>query len=1205
MSTGPDNCVEVATALLRDIEEGDSARAAGPEADRLVEELGGFLAAHEGRDAPGSDGAEDGRVLTARALLARILWHRSMTAQAVDYFIPLFFRPSHSDAIPAELLQEVADHAEIHAHLALQATQYAVGMRRRGQRLDRADFDELVERWRMIVAAPVGPRTNEASRVSNLGAALSIRFAAFQDIADLDAAIDAGRKGITRTGSGDKALAMRLQSVGGALFTRFRTLREPDDLDAAVSTLRAALDASMYEPEEHSAMAMDLAVMLNGRFQAARSRGDLDESVTLARLAVNGTPEGHPLRVVFLGNFGNLLRLRFDEFGAVEDLDEAIAAGRTAVDETDEDDPVLSMRLLGLSGSLYIRFGRYGAVADLDEAIAAARRGVGASDDDGWGHELLLSHLGLTLHARFTRFGATSDLKEAAVALIRAVLATPEDEHLHLAGNNSNLSIALFALYKNAKALAAVEEMPGDELETQALAHLDRAIEAARAAVAVAGTPDAAYLAGLGVGLQTRYDESGAMADLEEATACLHHAVKITPEGHPDRPGHLSNLAMAVQSRYEGLGEPTDLDEAIELVRAALQCAPRDRPGRISYLTNLADLLRIRYERSGSPADAREAVAHYAKAVGTREAPPSVRVTAGRSAAAHFGTAFPLDVARMLDTAVELLPKLAARHLERSDQQYALGGLAAGLASDAAALTLERTDLSASERAERALRLLEAGRGVLLSQALDTRSDLTDLRRVRPDLAERYVDLREILDSPDSPYRPRAAAEEASARASFDGLEAMTDIERDSVLGAPGPRDPQADRRAAATAFDAVLEEIRGLPGLSGFARLADLRELTAQAAAGPLIAVNVSRYRCDALLLSPEGVRAVPLRRLENAALLDRADAFQRALLAVGQKITDSNQAEKTLGEVLVWLWDSVAEPVLDTLGFTGPPAPGAPEPRVWWMAGGLLSLLPLHAAGHHGKESGGRAVIDRVVSSYTPTVRALQYARERAGLGAESRPSGPVSSLIVSMPTTPGRPGAELRSSRLEAAELEARLPAPQVLMEPDPDDTAPDDARTPTAAAVLDRLDTCTIAHFSCHGKHYPQNPSGSMLFLHDHATEPLTVAALMRVRLDHVQLAYLSACHTANQGRQLLDESVHLASAFQLVGFPQVIATLWKALDRPSQRLAVAFYDLLAEGRADGSPDTDRAAHALHSVVRKLREKRFDMPSHWAAYLHAGA
>ena len=71
-----------------------------------------------------------------------------------------------------------------------------------------------------------------------------------------------------------------------------------------------------------------------------------------------------------------------------------------------------------------------------------------------------------------------------------------------------------------------------------------------------------------------------------------------------------------------------------------------------------------------------------------------------------------------------------------------------------------------------------------------------------------------------------------------------------------------------------------------------------------------------------------------------------------------------------------------MDELGFADTPE-GDPVawPRLWWCPTGPLTLLPLHAAGHHAEAVGGesppRTVLDRVVSSYTPTLRALLEAR------------------------------------------------------------------------------------------------------------------------------------------------------------------------------------------------------------------------------------
>ena len=241
----------------------------------------------------------------------------------------------------------------------------------------------------------------------------------------------------------------------------------------------------------------------------------------------------------------------------------------------------------------------------------------------------------------------------------------------------------------------------------------------------------------------------------------------------------------------------------------------------------------------------------------------------------------------------------------------------------------------------------------------------------------------------------------------------------------------------------------------------------------------------------------------------------------------------------------------------------------------------------------------MDRVISSYAPTVRALRYAREHAAPG---RPAS--CGLIVAMPTTPGVEG-RLHHVLEEARRLRTRLPSSMVLTEHDHAGSLavpPEDA--PTRANVISRLPSCDIAHFACHGATDLANPSNSLLLLHDHGTDPLTVASLAPVRLDRAQLAYLSACRTAfTNTPELIDEAIHLTSACLLAGFPHVIGTLWEINDALAVEVADTFYS--SPSTANGTIDTSQAAHALHHAIRALRHKHPARPFLWAAYLHAGA
>ena len=114
----------------------------------------------------------------------------------------------------------------------------------------------------------------------------------------------------------------------------------------------------------------------------------------------------------------------------------------------------------------------------------------------------------------------------------------------------------------------------------------------------------------------------------------------------------------------------------------------------------------------------------------------------------------------------------------------------------------------------------------------------------------------------------------------------------------------------------------------------------------------------------------------------------------------------------------------------------------------------------------------------------------------------------------------------------------------------------------------------------------------------------VASLALVDLGRAELAYLSACDTALiSTSELIDEAIHLTTAFQLAGFPHVIGTLWEINDQLSVTIADTFYATLRTSQ--GSVDTSQAARALHHVVRSVRDELPHTPSLWAAYIHAGS
>ena len=236
-----------------------------------------------------------------------------------------------------------------------------------------------------------------------------------------------------------------------------------------------------------------------------------------------------------------------------------------------------------------------------------------------------------------------------------------------------------------------------------------------------------------------------------------------------------------------------------------------------------------------------------------------------------------------------------------------------------------------------------------------------------------------------------------------------------------------------------------------------------------------------------------------------------------------------------------------------------------------------------------------------HAPTVRALHNAHSQSRAAWRERPAR---SLVVAMPVTPD--AGALPGAAEAARQLHASLPGATVLM-PSPYPDGIDAAMVsgePSRAEVLDRLDDCEIAHFMCHGVTDPVDPSRSRLLLSTHQhSDPLTVTELAPVRLDAARLAYLSACSTArNEVTELADESIHLASAFQLAGFPHVIAALWEVDADVAGAVASEFYNRISADR--GFPDVNHAATVLHGITRDLRRDDPESPFAWAGYLHVG-
>ena len=197
---------------------------------------------------------------------------------------------------------------------------------------------------------------------------------------------------------------------------------------------------------------------------------------------------------------------------------------------------------------------------------------------------------------------------------------------------------------------------------------------------------------------------------------------------------------------------------------------------------------------------------------------------------------------------------------------------------------------------------------------------------------------------------------------------------------------------------------------------------------------INVSVYRCDALLIKQDQVRSLALPHLNNKEIKEKAQS-----------------GDLGSSRILEWLWDIVANPILDALGFTGPPSDHS-WPHIWWIPTGTLSKFPLHAAGYH-HEGSTRTVLDRVISSYSSSVRAIIRGRLQRTL--ESTKSAYSQALLVAMQDTPN---AQTLPSATKEVAIVHSLCKSMALRPVEPGRYKQD---------VVSHLPNCKIFHFAGHG------------------------------------------------------------------------------------------------------------------------------------------
>ncbi|KAG8707225.1 hypothetical protein FRC08_000630 [Ceratobasidium sp. 394] len=486
------------------------------------------------------------------------------------------------------------------------------------------------------------------------------------------------------------------------------------------------------------------------------------------------------------------------------------------------------------------------------------------------------------------------------------------------------------------------------------------------------------------------------------------------------------------------------------------------------------------------------------------------------------------------------------------DRQYESVASIKNIATDAATIAIEH------QKYELALEWLEEGRAVVWNQLLQLRTPLDQLTTANPSLAQELGKVFQALD-----------------------LSTPSDSSPESLLDFSAVEEPAQRRRRLAEKRDDLVAQARSLSGLRDFLCPKSASSLAAAARIGPVVMVIAEHRGCYALIVQPRSteVTCLPLTNFKYKKSIIARALLSHSLLAQGRSdraVTNKPQSTKPMEDVLRMLWTDVAKPVLDFFGYKREDCTSR-MPHITWCTTGLLSFLPLHAAGDYSKP--GCTLSDYAVSSFTPTLSALLVP---------PRNSPPTSILAVGQDNTPGfspLPGTtkELENISVQTGNLRlTRL-----------------EGHRATTSAVLAALDDHSWVHLACHGSQNATKPTASAFHLHD---GPLDLATIIQKQLKHADLAFLSACQTAKGDESLSEEAVHLVAGMIMAGYRRVIATMWSINDEDAPLVAEKFYAYMLDGQHSNE---GKAAKALHYAVGCLRDmvgiKEF---GRWAPYIHIG-
>jgi len=215
-----------------------------------------------------------------------------------------------------------------------------------------------------------------------------------------------------------------------------------------------------------------------------------------------------------------------------------------------------------------------------------------------------------------------------------------------------------------------------------------------------------------------------------------------------------------------------------------------------------------------------------------------------------------------------------------------------------------------TDRVEQALEILEEGRSLLWSEMRGLRTSVDQLREVDSSLEEQFVainkEIEGLITSTSSDVS--GTVETVSNRRSGLGTPSLNGMDSFGRL--------VTKQRKLLEARDALISQIRDLPGFENFLKATSFGNPRSAASCGPVIIINHCEWRSDILILLRD---SPPTLIPTDGDFYGSARKLRDRLMVAREGDLDSKKYQRALSFVLKDLYELVGGPAIETFRMLG----------------------------------------------------------------------------------------------------------------------------------------------------------------------------------------------------------------------------------------------------------------------------------------------